>query len=340
MIRKTIAFIILFCVLIFLSAGIVLQSFLSSLLSESVVREKIIPQSYDYIDELLVERFASDSAVDASVMRDRLQTLMPRDIYIELLTTFSNKFFKAVDLWKAERASTRNLGFEIDVGDMKARIKEIAMARFHALPVCGQDEPVDSFRFCKPTHEAPLRALKTKEFALANPALNIAEVEANKSSATSDLPSEEEAEFKKNMASFLDKAIPPHVVLFNKENVQAQKAFEIFLDIRDYLILAIVGLFVFVLLVVSALCTPPWKAILKWVSGFGMTLGLFLGVFATILSGIDDVSRQIFSGLKSSQIDFAGFLLHQPLSFLWLWAFLIFGCSVLLFATRFIITKK
>lgn len=128
---------------------LILQSVDLSFLNKSSVEKNLIPQSYMSVTGIFAEKLSTNPA-DSALFAERINTALPKETYIELLTAVSDTFFTT--LYKIRDPGP----IEIDLEPLKARLKQEVPGIIENLPTCtAKESRQEGFRFCRPQHMPP-----------------------------------------------------------------------------------------------------------------------------------------------------------------------------------------
>lgn len=143
MIRKLFAALFLALFVLLVGPLIIAESAVLSFLRPAFLEQRIIPESFDPVTEVIAEQFAKTPA-EIALFKERIRLLLPRETYNEIMKTGVSILFEAF-----KNSSIKELTV-LSLDEFKKALQRKVPALVSTMPVCEKSEELTSFRFCKP----------------------------------------------------------------------------------------------------------------------------------------------------------------------------------------------
>lgn len=223
---------------------LILESISASFFDETLLTEKVIPQSYDPAIVLIAEQIARDPA-DNALFETRLRIIIPQSTYAQLLQMLVHPLFEQLE--KIDDGSAK---ISIALDALKKRLSDEVPDLVRRFPACDRNESVKSeqFRLCK----APQAGSDKQLIAMAN--------------------------------NILEKQIPPALTFEIGQKPEIAQAVHGTLLARRYLPGIIVFFSFFVVGLTALIIFSPTKSVLKWAAMPLITAAILMALFIISIS--------------------------------------------------------
>lgn len=146
MIRKFFAALFLALFVLLVGPLIIAESAVVSFLRPTSLEQRIIPESFDPVTEVIAEQFAKTPG-EIALFEERIRLLLPRETYNEIMKASVSVLFEAF------KNSSVNKPAVLSLDKFKEALQRKVPELVSKMPVCEKSEELTSFRFCKPAKD-------------------------------------------------------------------------------------------------------------------------------------------------------------------------------------------